>query len=103
MEPQCYVLRRTWLSVAVSLVLWRFSVWVAVAVLDHRVVIQPLTNHLLLLGTCKGKDPSIMHRSAQLIPHMNPPLQKHGARAAVSSAVFKRRWYHFQSVVNPDM
>lgn len=75
MEPQCYILWRTWLSVAVSLILWRFAVWVAVAVLDHRVVIQSLTNHLLLLGTCKGKDPSIMHRSAQLISHMNPPFR----------------------------
>lgn len=71
MMSQGYVLWRTRLGVAVSLVLRRFAVWVAVAVLDHRVVIQPFTHHLLLLGTYRGRERSIRQHRAQLISFRN--------------------------------
>lgn len=55
-KSQCGVLWRTGLGVAVSLVLWVFAVRITVAVLDHRVVVQPLTHHFLLLGTCREEE-----------------------------------------------
>lgn len=60
-----YSLWRTRLGVTRSLVPWRFAVRVTVAVLDHGIVIQSFTHHLLLLRACKK---TIKHHFIHL-PH----------------------------------
>lgn len=73
------ILWRTWFCVAVSLVLWRFAAQVTVVALDHRVVIQPFTDHFLLLGTWRGRHWSIGQLRAQLILHIKPLFRNHGS------------------------